>query len=424
MTVEIIEVNSCKRNLAVEVPADEVNQEIDKIARDYAHKAKVPGFRPGKVPLTIIRQRFGSELRQEATQKIIERTWRDALEEHNFRPLEQPVVQEVDAKPGQPLKFTVTFEVLPHLEVKDYKGVETKLPSSEMTEEKVNQALENLREQRAEFVPVDGEEAGDGHYLTLTVDGQFDGEGKPIHEEDVTLIVGHAQTNAEFSNNLRGTRAGETRAFEISYPENHHRKQFAGKKVQYTVLVKDIKEKHLPELGDDFAKDLGSESLEALQLKVREELVTQAKKNAEKKAREALLDSIVERQTIEIPDCMVQNELEAYIGRFTNSLTYQGIDVNQASIDWKKMLDEERPHAEQTVRRSILLDAIARQEGIEVTNEEIESELQKLAEGTNKSAAAWRAQLEKEDHIQGFEQHLRRNKALDFIYRNANISEE
>jgi trigger factor len=424
LTVEIIEVNSCKRNLAVEVPADEVNQEVDEIAREYARQAKIPGFRPGKVPMNIIRQRYGSDLLQEATQKIIERTWKDALNEHSFSPLAQPIIQNVDSKLGQPLKFTVEFEIMPPLEVKDYKGVETKLPSSEVTEEEINRALENLREQRAEFVPVDGAEASDGQYLTLTVDGQIGDSRKPIHEEDVTLILGHAQTNAEFSENLRGARAGETRTFEVSYPEDHHRKQFAGKKVQYAVLVKDIKEKHLAELNDDFAKDIGSESLEALQSKVREELVTQAKQSAEKKARESLLDSIVERQTIEIPDCMVQDELEAYARRFASTLAYQGIDINQTSIDWKKVLDEERPHAEQTVRRSIFLDAIARQEAIEVTNEEIEAELQKLAEGTNKSAAAWRAQLEKEQRIQGLEQHLRRNKALDFIYRNANISRE
>lgn len=424
MTVEIIEVNSCKRNIAVEVPANEVDQEIDKIAREYARKAKVPGFRPGKVPLNIIRQRYGSDLQQEATQKIIERTWKDALEEHKFSPLAQPVVQEVDSKSGQPLKFTLAFEILPPLEVKDYKGVETTLSSSEITDENVNKALENLREQRAEFVPVDDGEASDGQYLTLTVDGEVEEADKPIHEDDVTLIVGQTQANAEFSENLRGARAGETRAFEVSYPEDHYRREFAGKKVQYSVLVKDIKEKHLPELSDDFAKNIGSESLEALKLKVQEEMVTQAKQSAEKKAREALLDTIVERQTIDIPECMVQDELEAYARRFASSLTYQGVDVNQADIDWKKMLDEQRPHAEQTVRRSIFLDAIARQEDIEVTNEEIESELQKVAEGTNKSAASWRAQLEKEGRFEGFKQHLRRNKALDFVYRNANITEE
>jgi trigger factor len=421
LTVEIIEVNSCKRNLAVEVPMEEVDEEIGKTAREHARNAKVPGFRPGKVPLSIIRQRYGDELRQDSIQKIIERIWKDAIAEHNLHPLAQPEIKDLENKPGKPLKFTMSFEVLPALEVKDYKGVTVTLPPSEVTDESVNQAIESLREQHAQFIPLDGGEARDGLYLTLTVDGQFEEDSKPMHEDDVTLIVGHPQTNVEFSNNLRGARTGETRTFEVSYPEDYHRKGFAGKKVRYTVLVKDIKEKQLAELNDDFAKDVGSENLDALRMKVRDELVTQAKQNAEKKAREALLDSIVERQKIEVPECLVQDELEAHARRIASNLAYQGIDLNQTSIDWKKLLDGERPHAEQSVRRAIFLDAIARQEGIEVTEDEIESGLQKLAEGTSKSAAALRAQFEKEERLPSFRQHLIENKALDFIYRNANI---
>jgi trigger factor len=193
--------------------------------------------------------------------------------------------------------------------------------------------------------------------------------------------------------------------------------------VRYTVLVKDIKEKQLAEVNDDFAKDIGSDSVEALRTKVRDEMVTQAKQSAEKKAREALLDSIVQRQTVEVPECMVQDELEAQAHRIANNLAYQGIDINQAAIDWKKVFEEERPRAEQSVRRALFLDAIARQENIEVPAAEVDSELEKIAEGTGKSAVALRAQLEKEERIHSFEQHLRQNKALDFIYRNANITE-
>jgi trigger factor len=374
------------------------------------------------VPLNIIRQRFGNDLQQEATQKIIERCWKDAIVERDLHPLAQPVIKDVDHKPGNSLKFTVSFEILPALEVKDYKGVAITLSAPDITDENINQAIDNLREQHAQFVPVDGGEARDGLYLTLTVDGKFEDDDRLMHEDDVTLVVGNPQTNVDFSNNLRGARAGETRTFEVSYPEDYYRKGFAGKKVQYTALVKDIKEKQLAELNDDFAKDIGSDSLDALRVKVRDDLITQAKQNAEKKAREALLDSIVERQTIEVPECMVQDEIEAHVRRFASNLTYQGIDINQTSIDWKKIFEEERPRAAQSVRRAIFLDAIARQEVIGVTDEEMESEFQKLAEGTNKSAAAWKAQFEKEDRIQSFEQHLRQNKALDFIYRNANIS--
>ncbi|MDM7995578.1 MAG: trigger factor [Acidobacteriota bacterium] len=422
MTVQIVEVSSCKRDLTAEVPAQEVNQEIETLARDYARNAKIPGFRPGKVPLSIIRQRFGSDLQKEATQKIIERCWKEAVTENKLAPLAEPTVKELDNKPGEGLKFTLSFEILPPLEVQDYKGVAVTVPKVEVTEESVNQAIENIRERNAQFVPVESE-AQDGMYVTLTVQGQFDGAEKPTREDDITLIIGHPQTNEEFTKNLRGAKPNDVRMFDVSYPEDYHRKQFAGKTVHYTVLVKDIKEKQLAELNDDFAKDVGAESLESLRIRVRDELVTQAKQNAEKKAREELLDSIVQRQTVEVPECMVQDEVEAQAHRLANNLAYQGIDVRQASIDWKKIFEEERPRAEQAVRRSLFLDAIARQENIEVTSEEIDSELEKIAEGTSKSAAALRAQLEKEERIQSFEQHLRQNKALDFIYRNANITE-
>ncbi len=422
MKIEIVEVNSCRRNLAAEVPPEEVDAEIDRIARDYAGTARIPGFRPGKVPLNIIKQRLGSELRKEAVQKIIERSWDSAREEHKLRPLASPVVRDVESEPGEPLRFTVSFEIMPQLEVKDYKGIPVTMPPAEVTDEEVTEALETLRAQHAQFVPVDGGEAQDGHYVTLTVDGQFEGASKPLHEEDVTLIVGHAQTSDEFSKNLRGAKAGETRSFEVVYPEDYHRKHFAGRKVNYTVVVKDIKEKQLPDLNDDFARDIGSESLQALRAKIRDELVTQARQNAEKRAREALLDQIVARQPVDVPECLIQEELEAHANRIAANLAYQGIDINQTSIDWKKVFDEARPRAEQAARRAIFLDAVARQEGIEVTREEVDSELQKIGQGTNKSAAALRAQFEKEERIQSFEQHLRRNKALDFIYRNANIT--
>jgi trigger factor len=421
LTVEIIEINSCKKNLAVEIPADEVEKEIVRLAREYSRNAKIPGFRPGKVPMNVIRQRFGKDLTQEATHNFIDRCWKDAIDQHDLRPLAQPSVQDIENEPGNPLKFTLSFEVLPALELNDYRGIDVTLPSSEVSNEKVDQAIENLREQNAQFVPVDGGEAADGHHLTLTVEGRFDEESTPTREEDITMVVGGPQTNAEFSDNLRGAKAGETRTFEVNYPEDFHRKQFAGKKVSYSILVKDIKEKQLADMNDDFAKDLGYDNLDDLKTKVRDDLVTQEKQAAEKKARETLLDSIIERQTVDIPDCLVQEELEAHANRIASTLAYQGIDIKRTPIDWEKMFKEERPQAEQSVRRSLVLDEIARRENIVVTEEDMSSELEKFAAGTNKSAAAWRAQLEKEQRIQGFEQHIRRNKALDFIYHNANI---
>ncbi len=424
MTAEIVEVNSCKRDLEVELPEAELDQEINGLAREYARKAKVPGFRPGKVPLSIIQQRYGKDIRQEATQNIIERSWKQAIDEHKLQPLAQPVVKDLENKPDSPLKFKLSFEVLPDLQVENYKEVPVTQASAEVTDEKVDQAIEGYRERQAQFIPLDDGEAGDGHILTVTVDGQFEDETEPAHQEDITLILGHPQTHEEFTKNLLGVRSSETRNFDVEYPEEYHQEQFAGKKVHWTVLVKEIKEKQLADLNDDFAKDNGHESLETFREKVRNDLITDAAQTAEKEAREALLKSIMERQKLDVPDCLVQDELESHVNRIAARLAMQGVDIQQASIDWKKIFDEERPRAEESVRRSIFLNAIAKQENIEISDEEMDSELQKIAAGTNKSVAALKAQLEKENRIEGLKQHLRENKAFDFIYRNAKITVE
>ncbi len=422
MSIEIVDVNTCKRNLIAEVPADQVDQKIDSLARKYATRAKVPGFRPGKVPLHIVKQRFLADLRSDATQDIIQRCWKDAVEEHHLEPISEPVLQDLKDDAGLPLKFTLAFEVLPAIEVKDYKGIAVTAESFKVDDAELDKAIGDLRERQAQFVPVEQGEASDGHMLTLSVDGVFEDGGKPVHEDEVTCIIGSPETNETFSNNLRGAKQGEVRKFDVSYPDTYHRKRFAGKLLHYNVTVKELKEKHLPDMGDEFAKDLGTENLQDLRGKIRDELVTKGERTAEKKAREALIDDIVRRTSFDVPECLIQDELKDHARRIAANLAHQGIDASKVSLDWKKIFEEERPNAERAVRRSMVLDAIARQENLEVTEAELEAEFEKIAQGTGKSTAAVRAQFEKDKRIQGFREHLRQNKALDFIYLNANIT--
>ena len=425
MTVEITQVDGCRKNLTGEIPAEDFEKEIEKIAREYSRTAKVPGFRPGKTPTGIIRRRFEKEIQDEASQRLMDRIWNEAIDANDLKPLTQPEIKEFENKPGDPLKFTLTFEELPSLEVKDYKGVEIKQDPAEVKDEDVAQTIDQVMEQYAQFVPVEGE-TKDGHYLLTNIDGQTEGESAPFHDEDVTFVVGHSQSVAEFSENLRGVKVDETRSFEVSYPDDYQSKKIAGKKVAYSVLVKEIKERQLPELNDDFAKDIGFDNLEAFRAKVRENLETQAGDIAKKKASEELLDSIIERQPVDVPDCLVTEELRDYTKRMINNLAYQGFDVKKttAGFDWKKIYDEQRPNAQKAVRRMIFLDAIAKQEHLEVSEDDITEELNKLASQSRKSAAAWRADLEKENRIDELKQGLLQDKALDFIYRNANIRVE
>jgi trigger factor len=423
LNLEIVDVSSCKKNLVAAVPVEQVEEEIGRLALKYAQRAKVPGFRPGKVPLNIIRQRYGAELRSDVTQEIISRTWKQAVAERGLEPLAEPVVEKVEAEPGQALKFVVSFEVLPKIEVTDYKGISLTTSPITVDDSDVDEALENLRDEHAQFVPVENGTVQDGQYVTLTLDGEFEGGGKPIHEDDATLIVGAPQTNREFSANLQGARVDEQRSFDVVYPEDYRQKRLAGKRVYYHVKIRDIKEKQVAELNDDFARDVGAASLKELRSRIRDELVTKARQAAEEKAREAVLDKIVDRLVFDAPESMVREELEDHARRVAANLARQGIDVSKTSIDWKKVFDEQKPYAERSVRRRMVLDAIARQEKIEVTEQEVDAEFQRMAERGGKSAPAIRAQFEKDQRLQALRIYLQQHKALDFIFRNANISE-
>jgi trigger factor len=420
MKFEIVNVNGCRRNLSADVPADEISRKIDELAWEYAQKAKVPGFRPGKVPLSVIKQRFANELRNDATQDIIHHCWEKAISEHELHPLAEPTVENIQNEPDGSLKFQVAFEVLPAVEIKDYKGVAIKVPSSAVEDVDVENTLKMLQDQNAQYVPVEDAEIKDGHYVSFSYDMEIPGKAKPVHEDEGACIVGDPRTEEAFSQNLRGAKVGETRSFDVSYPEDYRQRRLAGKAVRYALTIKEVKDKQLATLNDDFAKDIGTENLEDLKTKIKDDLVTKAKRNAEKSAREAAIDSILEHHSFDVPECLIQEEFENHVRQIATSLAQQGIDINKTSVDWKKMFEQRRPQSEKEVRRSIALDAIARQEGIEVSAEELDGEFQKLSEGSGKSAAAIKAQFEKDERIQGFRELLRRNKALDFIYRNAN----
>jgi trigger factor len=419
---EIVEVSSCKRNLVVEVPEDQLEHEIDRLARDYAQKAVVPGFRPGKVPVSVVRQRYQSELRSNATHEIVEQSWQGAIAEHDLHPIGEPDLRDLSNEPGNPLKFTLAFEILPTIEVKDYRGIAVSLPRVDIGDKDVEDGLEAARERSAQFIPVEEGEIRDGHLVTLDVQGVFADGGKPVEEENVSIIIGAAETSAAFTENLRGARSGETRSFDVSYPPDHHRKRYAGKQVRYSAKIKEIKEKQLPE-PEELAKELGLAGVEELKSKIRDELVTKAAQAAEKKARDAVLDEVLKRNPLEVPEGMVSSEMQDYAQRIAGSLVRQGIDPNKASVDWRKIIEGERPNAENAVRRTLVLDAIARQEALDVTEEELDAAFERIAEIERRPPAVIRAQAEKDHKIQSFRDHLRRNKALDFIYRNANITQ-
>ncbi len=423
MSVDITDISSCKKSLVAEIPAEQVEEEISRLAGKYAQKVKVPGFRPGKVPLTIVKQRFAADLRNDVNQEIIANTWKQAVADRGLEPITDPAVEKMDSEPGSSLKFVLSFEIMPKIEVTEYKGIAATIPPVKVQDEDVDKTLESLRNQHAQFLPVENSGAQEGHLITMHLEGEIEGGGKPIHEEEASMVLGASQAHPEFSEHLKDVKVDEERSFDIQYGEDARPKRLAGKLVHYKAKVKDIKEKKLSDLDDDFARDLGAASLEELRTRVRDELVTKAKQTAEEKARETVLDQVVQRLTFDVPESLVKEELQNNARRIAANLARQGIDVGKVAIDWKKIFEEERPFADKSVRNRLVLDAIIRQENIELSEDELDAEFRKMAEGTGKSAAVLRAQFEKDQRLQAFRQYLLQNKALDFIYRNATISE-
>jgi len=422
LNAEIVNVSGCKRNLLLEIPADELSRAIDGLAGSYAMKAKVPGFRPGKIPLSVIKQRYSSELRDEARQELISQSWERAKAEHKLDPISAPRVEDVRAEPGEPIRVTISFEILPSIDITEYKGVRSTMPEPRVEEAEVDQAIEQMLERQAQYIPDEEVTVRDGHMVTACIDGEFSDGGKPLHDDNINLVVGDPQTNDDFSVNLRGGKLGETRSFTVTFPADHPRTRFAGKTVQYAVQIKEIKRKELPQLNDEFARDLGLETLAGLRDSVRNELVRKAQRDAEEKAKDEILEQILQRLAFDVPECLIEEELHERAQRLAASFAYQGIDISKTGFNWKAFSQDERPQAEKSVRGKLVLDAIARKETLEVGDKDLDEEFERMSRASDKSAAALRAQFEKDQRIQRVRANLLRHKALDFVYRNANIS--
>src|SRR3984957_10148058 len=268
---------TCRREIELEITADKVQKAADKITRDIVKVARIPGFRPGKAPMTLVRRRFADDIQGEVVQSLVPEALEKALGEKNLIPVTRPEVDKVEFKDGEPLKFRAVFEVLPEFELGDYKNLTVQVDEIAAGDAEVDKAVEEMRERAATFVPVEGRSAKDGDSVLIKLKGMPTEGGEPVEADNVMVPLGAEETLASFTENLRGTKAGETKTFQAKYPEDYPDKKLAGKTYDFTVEVQSVKEKKLPELDDDFVKEVAGEkaevaTLEELRKKIRENL--------------------------------------------------------------------------------------------------------------------------------------------------------
>jgi trigger factor len=417
---------TCKREIELEIPAENVQKATDKVTRDLARIARIPGFRPGKAPVTLVRRRFADDIEGEVVQSLVPEYLEKSLDEQKLIPVTRPVVDKVEFKEGEPLKFRAVFEVLPEFELHDHKNMEIQVNAIEVGDDQVDKTIEDLRERGAAFTPIEGRAAQNGDYALIKLTGTPEGGGDPVQGDNILCHIGAEETIESFTENLRGAQPGETKQFQAKYPEDYPDQKLAGKTFDYSVEVQGLKEKKLPELNDEFAKEAAGENggfstLAELRTKIRENLDASKEQQQTAQGREKILQQLVKQHDFPVPDALIEHQIDVRLERAVRSLAAQGVDPRAVNIDWVSLRQKQRDHAVDDVKAELLLDRIATAEKIEVTDEELEKEIAALAEHSGESATALRARLTKQGALDSMKSKLRSDKTIAWLYSTSRI---
>jgi trigger factor len=422
---EFADLTETKKSVAVEIPSDIVDAQIDRVARSYSRQARIPGFRPGKVPPNLIKKRFREQILHDVAHDLIPRAIDDALRERGLEPVDTPDVKDVSLDEGQALTFTATFETLPPIEPGPLDAISLRRPAVTLEEGAIDATLTQLQNRAARYEPVEGRAIGEGDTATLDVEREEvpdHTKSKDEHHHDVVVEIGGKANPPGFDDEIKGLEAGAQKRFTIHYPEDYAVKEMANTDVRYHVTVKDIRKRVLPSLDDEFAKDVGDfQTLDALRARITEDLQHEAEAEADRQLRADLLKALAARVSVDIPDSLVEHELDRRTEEFARRLMDQQIDPRRANIDWDGFRESQREASRDSVKSALVLDEIARREDLAVTDEDLEKNVAQHAERTGMTPAAVRAQLEKEGALSRIAVGLRREKAIDFVLARAQV---
>lgn len=414
----------CTREVEVEAPADEVSKAFRTVMKRYQKLARIPGFRPGKAPESVLRNRFGSSIREEVVEAVLPQHFREAIAKQGLRPISQPQVSNLQLEEGKPLHFKAVFEVLPEVDVQGYQDVKVETADTALTDAEFDAELERIRDTRSTMEPVTEDRGlADGDFAQISFKGQLEGEeaegaeAAPIEGSDVSVEIGGSDTVAAFSDALRGSKPGQELKFEVTYPGDFAQKRLAGKTVGYDVEVRGIRRKVQPALDDAFAKELGDyASLDDFKQKLREHLASDKKQRMTTETRNRLIDALVGRFQFPVPESLVQSQIDARLERGLRALAAQGMRTeDMRKMDFGRLREGQRESAVNEVKGTILLDRIADAENIQVGDEEVERELQVLSLQTREPLETLRDRLTREGNLSRIREQLRRERTGNLL---------
>ncbi len=411
----------CTREVVVEASAEEVSKAFRKVTRTYQKYARIPGFRPGKTPESVIQRKFATEIRKEVIDSLLPERFNQSIREQNLKPVGQPQVTELTVEDGKPLLVKAVFEYIPDFSIDGYQSVTVERPSVEVTDEEFNREMEELRESRATIEPVEEDRPlVDGDWAQITYTGVIQGEdgGDPVQGEDALVEIGGKDTVEAFTQVLRGAKPGQELKAEVIYPTEYPDKRIAGKTVTYDITVKAIKNRTIPELNDEFAKEMGNyESLTDLQTRVREHMAQRKRNSVESETKDRLFAELSQKFAFAVPESLVQDRIDARLERGLRALAAQGMQAEQMrKLDFGRLRTAQRDGAVAEVRATILMDRIAEAENITVTDEEVEHEIQIAAIQSREPVETLHKRLTEDGGLARIREQLKREKVADLLY--------
>ena len=432
MKTEVVDVSPTRKELKIELAAEDVRAEYERVTQEYARAASVPGFRKGHAPAAVVRTRYKKDIQTDVLQRMIPDAVNRAINEAGVEPIGQPDVhldnQGLDKFGQEPISLHAHVEVMPVVPLGEYKGLEASRRLRPVTDETVEEVIQNLREASAALQPVEDRGAEDGDTVTIDVQGRYvdPAEDEDINADEVNVVLGGEHVLPDFNENLKGTRPDEVKTFTVVYPADYNAQGLAGKTVEYTATVTAVRRKEVPELDDEWVRSLGEEdvdTVEKLRARVQENLSKNAENESEHRLRDEILGKLIGGNQFEVPETLVEYQSNQLLQTTINDMMRRGVDPRSQELNWDALREVVRARAEEDLRGSLLLERIAEEERIEVSGEEVETEIQRLAEGTNQTAEQVRAALTKQGGERSIADRLRNRKALDLIVENAVVSD-
>jgi len=422
--VDYVEETAVRKALTFEIDVETVNDEIDTRAREYSRRAKIPGFRPGKIPMRVIKERFRQQVLDDVAEKIVNKVVFEEIEGRGLKPIASPQVADLKLEEGAPMTFRAVFETLPLIDPPEYKGLEAKGRNANVSDEDIDKEIEAARNQAARLEPIEDRPAAEGDFVVADTSWRPVDGGRTQRSENAVLEVGAEDNHQALNDALVGVEAGAESSVRLQMADDHHDASLAGKSIDYKFTVKAVKKKVLPDLDDEFAKDLDFEDVAALREAVRQRNIAADERKIDREIKKQLVDTLVTRSSFEVPEALVESHMTGLAENAARSLAASGIDPQKAGIDWRQYRDAQKEEARKAAKADILLDEIGRLEGVEVLDAEMDSEIERLAQRMHKSKEALRAQMEKEGDLRALRSKLREEKILDLLKSSATLTYE